>query len=162
MNLRSKELILTLLPELQDLAKAMLLKCDMYLVTIPEKAGEFSWCKSTMEITSAKRDLYLQCGLYTQGRHWNALERHWEVLDEGAIVTRTLESKHLQGKAFDIAPIYNGGYLWSKFDPGNDYNKSIWLHLAEIGESLGLKAGARFIDKITGKPKPDYPHFEIP
>lgn len=51
--------------------------------------------------------------------------------------SKTMNSKHLTGKAFDFAVIKNGKISWDKKD---------YLPYVKIGESIGLKSGARFGD----------------
>lgn len=87
-------------------------------------------------LTCAKRTPEEQAELYAQGR-----------TKPGHIVTWTLNSRHLTGKAFDIAITDNKG-------------KPVWDADAyqvpgRLGESIGLVWGGRW-------QKPDYPHFELP
>ncbi len=60
-------------------------------------------------------------------------------------VTWTMKSKHLEGKAFDIAVKQDGKITWAGI---------LYVRAGEIGESVGLKWGGRFS-------KPDMPHFEL-
>ena len=103
-------------------------------------------------LTEGLRDIYYQAGLYSIGRSYDRNTRKWNVLDEGQLVTRTLLSKHLQGKAFDIAMIVNKQTSWPSAQ--YDLNRKAWLTLAEVGKQCGLTPGAYFS-------KPDYPHYEF-
>lgn len=133
-------------PELADKAKQLIEKCNEMGITIA--------------VTCTSRTQTEQNALYAQGRKTlmfvNEL-RHdaglWHIKEpENHVVTWTLDSKHVinakrpKAEAFDIVLMKN--------------NKPDWLDIktykkvAEIGKSIGLKAGADFKRK-------DYPHFEI-
>lgn len=60
----------------------------------------------------------------------------------------TSHSKHLTGDALDVAPLVDGKIDWNTKNP-------IWTQMGEIGESLGLVWGGRWVRT------PDYDHFEI-
>lgn len=62
-------------------------------------------------------------------------------------ITWTLDSKHIMGKAVDIAPS-KGGVVWWAAPEG------AWTRMGEIGESCGLTWGGRWKNK-------DNPHFEV-
>jgi peptidoglycan L-alanyl-D-glutamate endopeptidase CwlK len=84
-----------------------------------------------------------QNALYAQGR-----------TTPGRIVTWTLNSMHLYGKAFDIAILKDGKPTWDpKVDVDGD---SAWdyYEAGQLGESIGLVWGGRW-------KKPDYPHFQL-
>jgi peptidoglycan LD-endopeptidase CwlK len=85
-------------------------------------------------VTSARRTQAEQDALYAQGRTL-----------PGKKVTWTRRSKHIEGKAFDIAILNNGKVTWELED---------YLKAGEIGESVGLIWGGSWQRK-------DYPHFEI-
>jgi peptidoglycan L-alanyl-D-glutamate endopeptidase CwlK len=85
-------------------------------------------------ITESRRSHARQLALFASGR-----------LTSGPIVTKTLKSKHLLGRAFDIA-------IW-----GYDYGsipREFWTALGQTGEQFGLKWGGRF------KGLDDLVHFE--
>lgn len=71
-------------------------------------------------------------------------------------VSWTTHSKHLDGKAIDIAP-YEHYVLHGENKIDWDASDPIWLKLGAIGEALGLKWGGRF--KLPAKPDPG--HFEL-
>ena len=85
-------------------------------------------------ITCTKRTQEEQEELYAQGR-----------TKPGKIVTWTLKSKHIEGRAFDIAILKNGKITWDTAD---------YQQAGEIGESAGLQWGGRW-------KSPDYPHFQL-
>ncbi len=77
-------------------------------------------------------------------------EEHAANLAKG--VSWTKHSKHLDGDAIDICPyeVFNASgpdkLLW-------DADHPLWMKVVAIGESLGLKAGARWKQRDMG-------HFE--
>ncbi len=78
-------------------------------------------------------------------------ERQRELFDAGK--SRTMQSKHLVGKAVDVAPVvlYSGGRVqeltWEKEHPS-------WSVLGELAEKWGVTWGGRW------KNFPDFPHLE--
>lgn len=120
-NLKKKE-VNDLLPEIKEKMDKLVTICS--LMNIP------------IRVTEGFRTIERQNQLYAQGR-----------TTAGKIVTNAkgLESKHTQGKAFDIV-FRNEGY---------DAKPKQWELVGSIGEQLGLNWGGRwkgFVDK---------PHFEI-
>jgi len=86
-------------------------------------------------LTCTRRTQEEQDELFAQGRS-----------KPGKIVTWTHNSKHVEGKAFDIAVLMNGKVSWD----GKDYEKP-----GEIGESIGLEWGGNWAGKR------DLPHFQL-
>jgi len=86
-------------------------------------------------LTCTTRTQADQDSLWDQGR-----------IKPGPIVTWTRKSKHIEGKAFDIAIIKDGKISWKPKD---------YLLAGEIGRGLGLGWGGAW-----AKSK-DYPHFEL-
>lgn len=109
-----------LIPEMQELARA-------FQQAMADNAVEFIF-------TCTTRTQEEQEALYAQGR-----------TKPGRFVTWTLKSKHIEGKAFDIAIIENGKITWSE---------SAYIVAGTIGEEIGLRWGGRFKN-------PDRPHFEL-
>lgn len=90
------------------------------------------------------QDFILTCTTRTQAdqdKLWNQGRT-----TKGPVVTWTRKSKHIEGKAFDIAIIKDGKISWDKDD---------YLIAAKIGQEVGLSAGA-----FWARNK-DYPHFEL-
>lgn len=119
-------------------------------------------------LTCTARLAIEQRALYAQGREpietVNHLRDNAGLLNisehENRKVTWTLDSKHIindkrkLAEAFDVALVNGKQVIWDiKVDVQGD-GVPDYEQLAEIGESLGLKAGARFST-------PDYPHFEV-
>lgn len=65
-------------------------------------------------------------------------------------VSWTLDSYHLRGLAIDVAPFQQGSdkLNWDASDP-------IWLKMGQIGESIGLTWGGRWLKT------PDLGHFQM-
>lgn len=86
---------------------------------------------------------------------------------DNKIVTWTLDSKHVINEqhpysdAFDIALISHNKPHWNTKISINDNEIPDYIEVANIGLTCGLIAGAFFKSKTTGKPTPDYCHFEI-
>ena len=116
----------------------------------PETQEKFQEFKEKMDdaeipfmVTFTRRTQAEQEELWAQGR-----------TKPGKIVTWTLKSKHLEGKAFDIAILKNGKPVWDvkvdvNFDEEPDYYQA-----GLIGERVGLIWGGRFR-------RADFPHFEL-
>jgi len=86
-----------------------------------------------VRVTSTRRSAEEQRRLYAQGR-----------TEPGPIVTWTLNSAHVDGRAFDVTIEGAAEY---EADP------EAWDLLGELGESLGLDWGGTY---------GDFGHFELP
>ncbi|HHT9145630.1 MAG TPA: M15 family metallopeptidase [Candidatus Wunengus sp. YC61] len=111
-------------------------------------------------ITQTRRTLAEQVAYYAQGRQSlnvvNELRKevHLAPITEQENkykVTNTMHSKHIEGKAFDIAMLKDGKVLWSNY---------LFDRAGPVGESVGLVWGGRFKNS-KGQSKPDRPHFQI-
>lgn len=89
-------------------------------------------------------EFILICGLRTQEEQNNLYKKGRTI--PGKKVTWTLNSKHTQGKAFDIAILKDNGISWK----GEDY-----FRIGELGESIGLIWGGGWKER-------DYVHFQLP
>lgn len=87
-------------------------------------------------LTCTTRTQADQDALYAKGR-----------TQPGSIVTWTRKSKHIEGKAFDIAIMSAGKITW---------NTKYYIPAGEIGRSVGLSWGGSWARNK------DYPHFEVP
>ena len=94
----------------------------------------------TFRVTQGLRSWNEQAKLYAQGR-----------TEPGPIVTNAPPgySQHQFGLAVDIVPMGINDI------PDWDENHPIWKRLIQVGESLGLTAGAEF------RTFPDYPHLQL-
>jgi len=123
-------------------------------------------------LTCTARFVREQFALWAQGRepldYVNDLRQKagmpFITEEQNVEVTWTLQSKHLvdleddrvdndKSQAFDIAITPGGKPVWDLKVNVNKNEIPDYEEAARIGESVGLKAGARF-------KKPDYPHFE--
>ncbi len=111
---------------------------------LPELQERYAFFKHAMDemgidyiVTATLRTKAEQEALYAQGR-----------TKPGKVVTWTLNSRHLSGRAFDIVIMENGKPDWSVSNPD-------WKRAGDIGIACGLVWGGTWS-------KPDYPHFELP
>lgn len=109
-------------------------------------------------VVEGLRTLPVQMAYYTRGRmapddvramyHAAGLYRPGD--DEAKRpVTWTLKSRHLDGKAVDLAPTRDGKTIWW------DATDKVWDRMGLIGQSFGLAWGGTWPDR-----KKDSPHFE--
>ena len=90
-------------------------------------------------LTCAKRTVEEQRKLWAKGR-----------TEPGPVVTWTMHSKHIEGKAFDFVILKDGKPDWKMED------KASWDKAVEIGLSLGLKQ----VVGRDGRVK-EYAHLEL-
>jgi hypothetical protein len=122
------------------------------------------------KVTCTARNIEEQIALYAQGREvlskTNSLRNKVGLppitdKDNKKKVTWTLQSKHIvdnsvtKASAFDIVLLSNSRPTWDLKINVNKNQVPDYKEAADIGESVGLKAGANF-------KTPDYPHFEDP
>jgi hypothetical protein len=109
----------------------------------------------TYLIAEVRRPLLTQCLYALQGRFRVQEELEWACKAAGirppgkGVVTWTLKSKHLAGRAVDIVPVRDGTLLW-------DYtgNRAAYGAIAAVMIKHGFAWGG---DWET----PDYPHYEM-
>jgi peptidoglycan L-alanyl-D-glutamate endopeptidase CwlK len=87
-----------------------------------------------VRIGEVRRSMDRQRALYAQGR-----------TAPGPVVTWTLQSKHVRGRAFDFDFV----------DPADQDDPDAWDFAGEIGQRLGLVWGPEL-------GIPDFRHFELP
>lgn len=77
-------------------------------------------------------------------------ERQKQLYDEGK--SKTLKSKHLIGKAVDIAILVDGNITWDK-----KYYQEVAEHIKKVAKKLGvdIRWGGEFKSFFDG------PHFEL-
>ena len=109
--------------------------------TVSELQEKYVYFHSGM--VAAGIDYILTCTLRTQAEQEELYAQG--RTKPGAKVTWTLASKHIEGKAFDIAVMKNGKITWDE----REYEQA-----GIIGEEAGLEWGGRF-------KTPDRPHFQI-
>jgi peptidoglycan L-alanyl-D-glutamate endopeptidase CwlK len=107
-------------------------------------------------VVETLRDVSVQNAYYAQGREplvsvnrKRANEGLWLITEKENKnpITWTLQSKHLLGKAIDLAPVMDGKIWWNA-------PFTIWEQLGAIGESHGLGWGGRWKNRL------DCPHYE--
>jgi len=119
---RSEKNLATVQPQLQRLGRELLRRL----------AAE----GLTFKVTSGNRAREEQAALYAQGR-----------TKPGPIVTWTMKSRHIGGRAIDLTLFSGKNPIWES----RHYETA-----GRIGEELGLVWGGRW------KKSPDRPHFELP
>ena len=111
---------------------------------------------SGVRVIETLRELAVQMAYFSRGNmtvdHVRAMYRAaglYSISDADAKmpITWTLDSKHLRGRAIDIAPVKGGVVWWGA-------PKEVWVRMGEIGESNGLAWGGRWKNSDT-------PHFEV-
>ena len=100
-----------------------------------------------MRITDSLREPVCQAGLYSQGREWDKNKKTWKVV--GPVVTKTMNSKHLWGKAFDATPFIGRNPYWPSKDIPE--NKKMYMALHNIANTVGLRTIGLW----------DAPHYEL-
>lgn len=120
-------------------------------------------------LTCTSRSLDEQSALYAQGRDdLNTVNSKRKLANMTPItdsenkykVTWTMNSKHIVSdarplaEAFDIVIVKGKTAQWSMKTNVNSNDIPDYVEIANIGKSIGLKAGADFSS-------PDYPHFEV-
>lgn len=86
-------------------------------------------------------------------------EEHAANLAAGTSWTK--RSKHLDGRAIDVAPWLE----WRLYGPDKlqwDASDPVWLRIGKIGEALGLVWGGRWGHAPGSTAEPDPGHFELP
>ena len=73
------------------------------------------------------------------------------------IVTRTMKSVHLTGKAADIVPVVDGKIPWVI----GAENASLWLAFGRLGEESGLEWGGRWKPLDRYGIGWDAPHYQL-
>lgn len=111
-------------------------------------------------VVEGLRTLATQIAYYCRGRMKNSADVKaifnaaglWALTDKEAVTpsTWTLKSRHLEGKAVDLAPSRDGKTIWW------DAPEAVWARMGAIGQSHGLVWGGAWQDKH------DLPHFEEP
>lgn len=93
------------------------------------------------------RSIERQRALYAQGR-----------TVAGDIVTWTMQSEHLTGRAVDLAAWVGGTVSWKE-----QYYRRIADAMLEASAILQIPIqwGGHFVGRKSGKPRPDSPHFQL-
>lgn len=118
------------------------------LVMLVHRALELS----TVEfmVVEGLRTKQRQHQLYAQGR-----------TSKGPIVTWTLNSKHIDGLAVDVAPVVEGKIDWNDSKKFDAIAKAMFMAAAELGVKIRWGADWNRNDKPREKGESDSPHFEL-
>jgi len=116
-------------------------------------------------IVETRRPVEVQAAYYAQGREPLAAvnaKRHRAGLapigeaENGRIVTKTLDSLHIIGRAIDICPMDSKGRIvWTVTKD----NAALWLSIGAIGERCGFEWGGRWAPLVHGIGW-DAPHYQ--
>jgi len=135
-------------PSLDARSEGRLKGVDSKLANVVRKAKTLSTVPFT--VVEGLRSAARQAELYAQGR-----------TKPGKVVTWTMKSKHIEGRAVDLAPYENGKIDWndlSKFD-------AIARAMKQAAQELGvpIRHGGNWDgdDKPREKGETDNPHFEL-
>lgn len=149
--------------KIEDLTQKMQKMCADFLFKMEMVGLKF-------KVTCTARTSTEQAALYAQGRSPINVVNDLRVIaglppianKDNKKVTWTTKSKHIidetnpKSRAFDIVILDDKNKpTWDIKANVNKNQISDYEEAARIGESVGLKAGARF-------KSPDYPHFEDP
>lgn len=91
-----------------------------------------------------------QAELYAQGR-----------TKPGKKVTWTLHSKHLEGKAVDLAPLINGAIDWTDLSKFDAIAKAMQDAAKEVGVSVRWGGDWDMDGQPRERGESDSPHFEL-
>lgn len=91
-----------------------------------------------------------QAELYAQGR-----------TTPGKIVTWTMQSKHIEGRAVDLAPLVNGAIDWNDLKKFDTIAKAMQAAAKELGVAIRWGADWNQNGKPREKGETDSPHFEL-
>lgn len=104
----------------------------------------------TLFVVEGLRTKERQAELYAQGR-----------TKPGKIVTWTMQSKHLEGRAVDLAPIADGVILWSDSKKFDAIALAMYSAAKELGVTVRWGADWNSNGKPREKGETDSPHWEL-
>ena len=118
------------------------------LVMVVHRALELSGVE--FMVVEGLRTKQRQQQLYAQGR-----------TSKGPIVTWTLNSKHIDGLAVDLAPVVNGNIDWNDSKKFDAIAKAMFMAAAEAKVLLRWGADWNQNGRPREKGEGDSPHFEL-
>lgn len=121
---------------------------DARLVRVVKRAALLSTIPFI--VVEGLRSIDRQKQLYAQGR-----------TVPGKIVTWTLKSKHIDGKALDVAPIKDGVILWNRPDLFQGLAKIMMQAAKDEGVAIVWGGNWDGDDKPGEKGETDGPHFQL-
>lgn len=131
--------------KLSKTSLSRLIGVDETLVNVVKRAIEIS--EIDFMVIEGLRTIGRQRELYAQGRD-----------TDGKIVTWTMKSKHIEGKAVDLAPY---PLDWDDLDKFDKIRKAMMQAAQEQGVNLRWGADWDQDGKYREKGEYDSPHFEI-
>lgn len=134
-------------PKLSDKDEARLVGVDAGLVGIVRRAAQL--CPIKFMVVEGLRSKARQQELYAQGR-----------TKPGKVVTWTLKSKHIDGKAVDLAPVVNGQIDWNDLSKFDAIARAMRQAATEAGVVIRWGADWDSDGKPREKGEADSPHFE--
>ncbi len=118
-------------------------------------------------VTETLRTLTVQEAYYAQGRkpltEINELRKKagLYLLGEAEgkrVITQTMQSVHLTGRAADIVPVVNGKIPWNI----TAETAPLWLAFGRLGQEAGLEWGGTWTPLDTFGIGWDAPHYQMP
>ena len=116
-------------------------------------------------IAQGKRSYEEQFNLYKKGRQWNPKSgiesdpSSWEVGGKDKIVTKTMKSKHLSGRAIDVSVFKGGKYVRGDTEDEMQMYRDVGAHIKGTAKKLGYEKdfswGGDWKDFV------DAPHYQI-
>lgn len=121
---------------------------DARLADVVRRAKELS--QVPFMVIEGLRTPARQTELYAQGR-----------TKPGPVVTWTMKSKHLEGRAVDIVPYENGKIDWNDLSNFNALYRAMMKAAGERGVALRYGGDWDGDGKLREKGESDSPHFEL-
>lgn len=135
-------------PEVDARSEERLKGVDARLVNVVRRARQLS--SVPFLVIEGLRTQARQAELYAQGR-----------TKPGPVVTWTMKSKHIEGKAVDIAPYENGKIDWNDLSKFDALARAMRQAAAELGVVIRWGADWDSDGKPREKGETDSPHFEV-
>lgn len=101
-------------------------------------------------VVEGLRNKERQAELYAQGR-----------TKPGKVVTWTLQSKHIDGRAADLAPMIDGAIDWSDTKKFDAIASAMFAAAKELGVKIRWGADWDMDGKPRERGESDSPHFEL-
>lgn len=125
------------------------LECvDQRLVNVVKRAAEIS--ERTFMVVEGLRTQERQRQLYAQGR-----------TAPGPVVTWTMKSKHIEGRAVDLAPTAGSSIDWNDIEGFNAVSRAMLTAAAELGVHVRWGADWDGDGNPRERGETDSPHFEV-
>lgn len=121
---------------------------DAKLVNVVRRAAQL--CPVPFMVIEGLRTKARQQELYAQGR-----------TKPGPVVTWTLKSKHIDGKAVDLAPVVNGKIEWNDSAKFRAIAEAMYSTAKELGVPIRWGGNWDGDDRPGEKGETDGPHFEL-